>query len=230
MKKIDIAAIIAIFAIIAGSVFVLTANRPLACDSKITGRKFERMSRGQILAADRTVLAEDEAIWDLHLDPCASGSRTNVWTNTRVATMIAERLHLPLSEIVGKFAVKNNRYIPIKTTRDTNEVAAVKDFGLALRLCVQEKIARRYPLGRMACHLTGFCLPSENASELPIGGAGVESADEDSLMKGFDTQTDIIPELQIGLYQLLSNAVAATECESANAIVLSQKLIMWQSL
>lgn len=223
MNKRYVLAICALITIVSCMIVVLTSERPQCPNYKSDNYQPPQMARGQILAADKTVLAEDEPFWDIHLDPLANGDRTNVWTDSRAASLIADKLALDFNEVKSKFDSKGNRYVPIKMTRDAKEIATLKKYGLGLRLCIEKRIGRRNPLGRAACHVTGFCMPSERSSDLPVGESEIELAADEMLQNGLCLETDIIPELQLGLYKLLSNAITHTECKSANAIILEHR-------
>lgn len=223
MSKKSILGVLGLLMVVCCSEFVLTSIRPRFPKYRQGERAEVQVERGSILGRGGEVLAEDEVLWDIHLDQYACGERTNVWSNSRVAKVISEKLGLNLSDVESKFDGSGNRYIPIKTTRDIKEVEDIRRFGHSLRLCIEQRIARRYPLGRCACHVTGCCSPSKSMAELPTGITGVELARDEDLRTGLPFQTDIEPKMQLALYQLLSNACSYTKCRYASAIIVAHR-------
>lgn len=209
---------LAILLIVLGAYIILSSPHP--------GRPRHQLlhwappTRGRILAADGTPLAEHRDLWSIHLDPQAFGMATNVWTNARVAHKVAELLHLDETTVNRLIQEPTNRYVHLKDTTDSNEVAAVRVFGRHLRLCIQKHDSRNYPLGRAACHAVGFCIPALRwCDEVDLaGGMGFEAKFDDKLKEGLDVTTDIIPPVQLALYETVTNAVATSGSRSACGI------------
>ena len=182
----------------------------------------ESVTRGKILGHNGAVLAESVPYWEFHLDPQANAHHTNVWNNARVATVLAKELEIDRDFILDKLEnEKKKRYILIKATYERKFLDRVKKHLLDLRLCVEEKQRRRYPLGRAACHIVGTTIDS-GKHEYPLKGAfGIESRWNERLSRGENFSCDLIPDVQVKLHSFITNAVATTEAEAGWGVVIS---------
>lgn len=175
------------------------------------------MKRGDILAIDATPIARSVPCWEFRLDPQTTGRDTNAWSDVKVAAMLSAVLELDYAAVTTALARTDNRHIKLKTTTDPKFRREVGENARNWKLVIREFEAREYPLGEAAAQVLGVA-QCEGLKE-PRGLFGLEGHREAKLSIGEDIKTHIIPEVQLHVYDLLSEICASNKPECAWAVV-----------
>jgi cell division protein FtsI/penicillin-binding protein 2 len=146
----------------------------------------ERSSRrGEIRDRQGNLLATNDTVWDIGVDPHVLGPEDRVR-----APEVAARLGLPASAVLAAFAdTRRTRVDPAGISRDVRWVVLAKDVdearkreldALGIRgLYGQPRFRRVYPQGALAAHVLGYL----NHESAPV--SGVERA-FDKFLRGQD--------------------------------------------
>ena len=202
--------------------------------------------RGEILAADGSVLARSVKRYDVRIDPKVAGP-SKIAFNRDSVDNICPRLNLTPAELLDFCTSEKSRYLLVRS--DVEESVAnwfCSDEGrrLAKGFIVEAVQRREYPLGRNAAHVTG-CIYRPIAGNVTVGCNGVEYTCNSILAgKGVDLARDvgreerercakpvhggsitttIVPSIQNTLADILSKAVSSNCAETAWGIVMDAR-------
>ncbi len=202
--------------------------------------------RGEILAADGSVLARAVKRYDVRIDPKIA-REYNVAFNRASIENICQRLNLTPAELLDFCASEKSRYLLVRSNVEESVVNwFCSDEGrrLAKGFMVETVQRREYPLGRNAAHVTG-CIYRPIAGNATVGCNGVEYTCNSILAgKGVDLARDvgqeeregcakpvhggsvtttIVPSIQNTLADILSKAVSSNCAETAWGIVMDAR-------
>ena len=132
--------------------------------------------RGVIFDRCKRVLAESVWVESATADPTIIGDKAGV------ARLLSQALRLDFRQTLTKLG-RPKRFVWIKRFLSGREAAIVRQANLKGIFLVREA-KRVYPLGRVACHLVGFC---------SIDGDGLEGVEAkcDAVLSGVDGHRDV---------------------------------------
>ena len=129
-------------------------------------------SRGTIYAADGSVLAVDEPVWDAYASVSSDESereRFDLQRETFLDT-VSSVLGLERNE-VDELLVPDFRHVLLKKEVTAEEKSALEDAAL-FGLYLEENERRIYPQGSLACHIVGFVGKNDYGED--VGNYGLE--------------------------------------------------------
>ena len=199
--------------------------------------------RGEIFAADGSVLARSVKRYDVRIDPKIAREHKIAFNSDSVDN-ICQRLKLTHAELLDFCASEKSRYLLVRSNVEESIAKWFKSKEgrrLAKGFIIETVQRREYPLGSNAVHVTGCA--SRNTSTGIFGCTGVESVCDSILagrsgrylrsagraeqlaqgrpLHGGSVTTTIVPKLQNALADILLKAVATNGSETAWGIVMN---------
>ena len=200
-----------------------------------------KAKRGEILAADGSLLARTRKGFQVRLDPRML--RVEAGQSTQECyRVVADCLGLPEAFVSNQYARTDSRYIKLLDDATPKIVDACKSLRMSQRygLILEPKQCRDYPLGSNAVHVVG-CIEYP-IQEITRGFAGLEYLYDSTLRgkngsydrhmtlaekiahgrptNGGTVETTIVPHVQVALAESLAAAAAVNGAESGWGIVL----------
>ena len=201
--------------------------------------------RGEILAADGSVLAKSVKRWSVHIDP-VTASKHKVAFNPDSVTNICSRLGLTPGELLELCNIEKSRYVLVRREIDSQVAQwflSKEGRRLSRGFIIEAFQKREYPLGSNAAHVTG-CIYRRRGN-VTEGASGVEytcnaviSGTSGNLVRnagraeqiaratpvhGGSVTTTIVPSIQEVIAKILSTAVASNRAETAWGIALDAR-------
>lgn len=199
--------------------------------------------RGEIYAADGSVLARSVKSYDIRLDPSIA-RKYNIAFNQDSLTNICSRLKLTPGELLNFCNIEKSRFILIRPNVEESVAKwFLSDKGrrLSRGFIIQKMQRREYPLGSNAVHVTG-CIhhwtgkTTQGASEIEykfneaLAGKNGEFAKyagraeqiaRGKPIHGGSVTTTVVPSIQNILAESIFKAVTDNRAETAWGIVMN---------
>ena len=199
--------------------------------------------RGEIYAADGSVLAKSVKRYDVRLDPKVA-REYNISFNRDSLTNICSRLKLTPGELLDLCAIDKSRFVLVRSNVDESVAKwFLSDEGrrLSRGFIIEPLQKREYPLGGNAVHVTG-CI-HRWSGKTTQGASGVEYTCNKVLagrdgeivrdagrteqiaratpVHGGSVTTTVVPSIQNILADALTKAASASRAETAWGIVMN---------
>lgn len=210
-----------------------------------TGEFGIEAKRGQIYAADGSVMARTVKNYDLRFDPVTAQHYKLVF-NAESVEKICPLLGLTHGDLANYYENLKSRYILIRSNLEEEKARwFLSDEGrrLAKGFIVETLQKREYPLGAAAAHVTGCthrwnCTTTEGAMGLEyscnavLAGKGgeivrdagrAEQIARATPVHGGSVMTTVIPAVQNALADALAKALGASGSETAWGIVMNAR-------